>query len=79
VLLEEIAEMAAQLKRCKTIVSGILLSAGEARGESSARPPCASSSTPWCRTARHALGGHFVYDNLPKTTAHGGPMPRWSK
>jgi two-component system sensor histidine kinase RegB len=35
-LLEEIAEMQTQLKRCKTIVSGILLSAGETRGESSA-------------------------------------------
>jgi two-component system sensor histidine kinase RegB len=36
-LLEEIGEMEAQLKRCKTIVSGILLSAGEARGESSVK------------------------------------------
>ena len=36
-LLEEISEMQAQLQRCKTIVSGILLSAGEARGESSVR------------------------------------------
>ncbi|MBP1202629.1 two-component system sensor histidine kinase RegB [Duganella sp. 1411] len=36
VLLEEIAEMQTQLKRCKSIVSGILLSAGETRGESSA-------------------------------------------
>jgi two-component system sensor histidine kinase RegB len=36
-LQEEIAEMQAQLKRCKTIVSGILLSAGETRGESSAK------------------------------------------
>ncbi len=36
-LLEEIGEMQAQLARCKAIVSGILLSAGEARGESSAR------------------------------------------
>ncbi|TFW03300.1 HAMP domain-containing histidine kinase [Oxalobacteraceae bacterium OM1] len=34
-LAEEIAEMQTQLQRCKTIVSGILLSAGEARGESS--------------------------------------------
>jgi two-component system sensor histidine kinase RegB len=34
-LREEIAEMQAQLQRCKTIVSGILLSAGETRGESS--------------------------------------------
>jgi two-component system sensor histidine kinase RegB len=36
-LLEEIAEMQTQLKRCKAIVSGILLSAGEARGESAKR------------------------------------------
>ena len=36
-LLEEIGEMQAQLARCKSIVSGILLSAGEARGESSTR------------------------------------------
>ncbi len=36
-LLDEISEMQAQLKRCKTIVSGILLSAGETRGESSVR------------------------------------------
>ncbi len=34
-LLQELAEMQAQVQRCKTIVSGILLSAGEARGESS--------------------------------------------
>jgi two-component system sensor histidine kinase RegB len=36
-LLEEVGEMQAQLKRCKSIVSAILLSAGETRGESSAR------------------------------------------
>ena len=36
-LQEEISEMEAQLQRCKAIVSGILLSSGEARGESSAR------------------------------------------
>jgi two-component system sensor histidine kinase RegB len=36
-LIEEITEMQAQLKRCKAIVSGILLSAGEARGESAVR------------------------------------------
>jgi two-component system sensor histidine kinase RegB len=35
-LLEEIGEMQTQLQRCKSIVSGILLSAGETRGESSA-------------------------------------------
>ncbi len=33
-MLEEIDEMEAQVSRCKTIVSGILLSAGEARGDS---------------------------------------------
>jgi two-component system sensor histidine kinase RegB len=33
-LLEEISEMQTQLARCKAIVSGILLSAGETRGES---------------------------------------------
>jgi len=36
-LRDEIDEMQAQLQRCKTIVSGILLSAGEARGESSVK------------------------------------------
>ena len=36
-LQDEITEMQAQLKRCKTIVSGILLSAGETRGESAVR------------------------------------------
>jgi len=33
-LLQELDEMQAQILRCKSIVSGILLSAGEARGES---------------------------------------------
>jgi two-component system sensor histidine kinase RegB len=33
-LLEEIEDMQAEVKRCKTIVTSILLSAGEARGES---------------------------------------------
>ncbi|WP_256734969.1 ATP-binding protein [Variovorax sp. dw_954] len=36
-LLQELAEMQAQVQRCKTIVTGILLSAGEARGESSVK------------------------------------------
>ncbi|MES2755949.1 MAG: ATP-binding protein [Pseudomonadota bacterium] len=36
-LLAEIGEMQAQLKRCKSIVSSILMSAGEARGESSVK------------------------------------------
>ncbi len=33
-LAQEIADMEAEVKRCKSIVTGILLSAGEARGES---------------------------------------------
>jgi two-component system sensor histidine kinase RegB len=36
-LIEEIGEMQTQLKRCKSIVSGVLLAAGETRGESAAR------------------------------------------
>lgn len=36
-LQEEIVEMQSQLRRCKHIVSGILLSAGKTRGESSAK------------------------------------------
>jgi two-component system sensor histidine kinase RegB len=36
-LQQEITDMQAQLQRCKSIVSGILLSAGEARGESSVK------------------------------------------
>lgn len=35
-LLQEVTEMETQIQRCKAIVSGILLSAGETRGESSA-------------------------------------------
>jgi two-component system sensor histidine kinase RegB len=36
-LLSELEEMQAQLKRCKTIVSGVLLSAGEARSETAVK------------------------------------------
>ncbi len=36
-LLQEIDEMQTQVQRCKAIVSGILMSAGETRGESSTR------------------------------------------
>lgn len=36
-LLEELTEMQTQVQRCKSIVSGILLSAGEARGENSVK------------------------------------------
>jgi two-component system sensor histidine kinase RegB len=36
-MLEELEEIEVQLRRCKSIVSGILLSAGETRGESSSK------------------------------------------
>lgn len=64
VLLEEIAEMQVQVQRCKTIVSGILLSAGEARGEASAETTvCEFLDTlaeEWRRT-RYVQT--FIYEN----------------
>ena len=80
VLQEEIAEMEAQVKRCKTIVSGILMSAGEARGESSSQTPCASFWTPWCRTgAPRARWTPSSTTTCWKATAPWWPMPPWSK
>jgi two-component system sensor histidine kinase RegB len=64
VLQEEIAEMEAQVKRCKSIVSGILLSAGETRGESSVQTTVRqfldSLVQDW-RATRSV--DHFRYDN----------------
>ncbi|MPM68852.1 Sensor histidine kinase RegB [bioreactor metagenome] len=64
VLQEEIAEMQVQVQRCKTIVSGILMSAGEARGEASAETTVCSFldslAEEWKRT-RYV--DSFVYDN----------------
>lgn len=63
-LLQEVAEMETQVQRCKTIVSGVLLSAGEARGESSARTTIRTFfdalARDWRRTRNPAL---FGYDN----------------
>ncbi|MEN3292407.1 MAG: two-component system, sensor histidine kinase RegB [Burkholderiales bacterium] len=63
-LQEEIAEMQAQLQRCKTIVSGILLSAGETRGESSMKTTISTFLNDlvkeW-RSIRPIVS--FVYDN----------------
>ena len=63
-LLQEIGEMQAQLQRCKSIVSGILLSAGEARGESSVRTTVRTFlddlAGEW-RSTRPATA--FAYDN----------------
>ncbi|CDG82940.1 ATP-binding protein [Janthinobacterium agaricidamnosum] len=64
-LLEEISEMQTQLQRCKSIVSGILLSAGEARGESSVKTTIHTFldelADEW-RASRPV--GAFSYDNL---------------
>lgn len=72
VLQEEIAEMEAQVKRCKSIVSGILLSAGETRGESSVQTTVRqfldSLVQDW-RTTRSVE--QFVYDNH---ILHDSPM-----
>jgi two-component system sensor histidine kinase RegB len=63
-LLDEIGEMQAQLQRCKSIVSGILLSAGEARGESSVRTTIGTFLNElvddWCASRPVAA---FAYDN----------------
>jgi len=63
-LLEEIGEMQVQLQRCKSIVSGILLSAGEARGESSVKTTINTFlddlADEW-RTTRPIV--NFDYDN----------------
>jgi two-component system sensor histidine kinase RegB len=63
-LLAELGEMQTQLKRCKAIVSGILLSAGEARGESSVKTTIKTFLDKvvgeWC--ASRTLVG-FAYDN----------------
>jgi two-component system sensor histidine kinase RegB len=63
-LLEEIGDMQAQLQRCKTIVSGILLSAGEARGESSVKTTINTFlddlAAEW-RSSRAIVS--FVYEN----------------
>ena len=61
---QEVSEMQTQVQRCKTILSGILLSAGEARGESLAKTSiCTFLDTlaeEW-RATRPV--GNFSYDN----------------
>lgn len=61
-LAADVAEMQAQVARCKSIVSGILLSAGEARGESSSETTvCAFLDEvvrAWCER-RNCAGFHF--------------------
>jgi two-component system sensor histidine kinase RegB len=63
-LLAELGEMQVQLKRCKSIVSGILMSAGEARGESSVKTTVKvflNQLVEEWRTSRTIVS--FVYEN----------------
>lgn len=61
---DDIREMQAQVQRCKSIVSGILLSAGEARGEASAQTTVRTFVDALAREWREtrSMPG-FVYDN----------------
>ena len=63
-LQEDIREMQTQVQRCKSIVSGILLSAGEARGEASVQTTVRTFvdalAQEWRRTRSLP---QFVYDN----------------
>ncbi|MDB5828647.1 MAG: histidine kinase [Variovorax sp.] len=64
-LLQEVAEMQAQVQRCKTIVSGILLSAGEARGESSVKTTICTFLDDLAEEWRSTRDSRvFVYRNL---------------
>lgn len=64
-LLEEVTEMQAQLDRCKAIVSGILMSSGEARGEGTVRTTVNSffdeAVTEW---QQHLGPARLDYQNL---------------
>ena len=68
-LREEIEEMQTQLQRCKTIVSGILLSAGEARGEAPVQTTLHAFLDElvdhWRRTRPCPAGLHFDREGLP--------------
>ena len=63
-LLEEIDEMQAQVQRCKSIVSGILLSAGEARGDSPVATTIRTFLDDLVREWRDTRAvGRFSYEN----------------
>jgi len=70
-MLEELTEMQTQLKRCKAIVSGILLSAGEARGESAERTTVSNFldglATHWeaSRPVRTFIYNSRIGDHIP--------------
>jgi two-component system sensor histidine kinase RegB len=63
-LLDEITEMETQLQRCKAIVSGILMSSGETRGESSGRTTIKTFLDQLAKEWRTSRPVHdFVYRN----------------
>lgn len=63
-LLEEITEMQIQLQRCKTIVTGILLSAGETRGEAPMKTTIATFINDMVEEWRATRPGvTFVFEN----------------
>ena len=68
-LREEMEEMQVQLQRCKTIVSGILLSAGEARGEAPVQTTLHAFLDElvahWRHTRPTTAGLHFDREGLP--------------
>ena len=67
-LREEIEEMQRQLQRCKAIVSGILLSAGEARGEAPVQTTLFAfldELVAHWRATRNAAGLHYERAGLP--------------
>jgi two-component system sensor histidine kinase RegB len=79
-LLAEIGEMQTQLKRCKAIVSAILLSAGEARGESSVKTTIKTFLDQlvgeW-RASRNIVS--FIYDNRIERDLAVVPIPPSSR
>ena len=61
---EDIREMQTQVQRCKSIVSGILLSAGEARGEASAQTTVRTFVDALAQEWRATRSiPEFIYDN----------------
>jgi two-component system sensor histidine kinase RegB len=71
-LAQDVTEMQAQVQRCKSIVSGILLSAGEARGEESAQTTVCLFLDALAREWRATRSvDTFAYDNR---FGHDSPM-----
>ncbi|MCP3474183.1 ATP-binding protein [Bradyrhizobium sp. CCGUVB1N3] len=60
-LTEDLAEMETSLQRCKSIVTGILVSAGEARGEGSAPTTVAAFLTALVEEWRNARSARTLY------------------